>query len=310
MKKIRKLVITIILILIFIATKDVYAASGSLSVSSSSVYAGDSFTATVNVSGAASWNVHVSASGPVSGCSINEAGDTGDESNQNKTFEANCTATGEGTITISLSGDVSEALPNHDIINSSISGTKTVTVTKKQGPLPSQVVKPNQSQNQTQNQTQTNTKDDKKEEEVKKSNNNKIKELAVVGYDLIKTDDNNYRLSVGYDVDVIVVKAVAEDKKAAITGNGEHTLHVGKNDIELVVTAEDGTQNKVNIVVNRKEEVIEEPTEPVKTIGDDNESKEKPLNIIAIAMIGLNVILAISVVALLIKNNKLKKMNN
>lgn len=306
MKKIRKLVITIILTLIFIATKDVYAASGSLSVSSSSVYAGDSFKAIVNVSGAASWNVHVSASGPVSGCSINEAGDTGDESNQNKTFEANCTATGEGTITISLSGDVSEALPNHDIINSSISGTKTVEVKKKQGPLPSQVVKPNQSQNQT----QTNTKDDKKEEEVKKSNNNKLKELAVVGYDLIKTDDNNYRLSVGYDVDVIVVKAVAEDKKAAITGNGEHTLHVGKNDIELVVTAEDGTQNKVNIAVNRKEEVIEEPTEPVKTIGDDNESKEKPLNIIAIAMIGLNVILTISVVALLIKNNKLKKMNN
>ena len=152
MKKIRKLVITIILTLILIATIDVYAASGSLSVSSSSVNSGDSFKAIVNVSGAASWNVHVSASGPVSGCSINEAGDTGDESNQNKTFEANCTATGEGTITISLSGDVSEALPNHDIINSSISGTKTVTVTKKQGPLPSQVVKPSQQQNQTMGQ--------------------------------------------------------------------------------------------------------------------------------------------------------------
>ena len=309
MKKIRKLVITIILTLIFIATIDVYAASGSLSVSTSSVNSGDSFKAIVNVSGAASWNVHVSASGPVSGCSINEAGDTGDESNQNKTFEANCTATGEGTITISLSGDVSEALPNHDIINSSISGTKTVTVTKKQGPLPSQVVKPNQQQNQTQNQTQTNTKDDKKEE-VKKSNNNKLKELAVVGYDLIKTDDNNYRLSVGYDVDSIIIKAVAEDEKAAITGNGEHTIQVGENKIELVITAEDGTQNKINIIVNRKEEIVEEPTEPVNTIGESNESKEKPLNIIAIAMIGLNVILAISVVALLIKNNKLKKMNN
>lgn len=307
MKKIRKLVITIILTLIFIATKDVYAASGSLSVSSSSVYAGDSFKAIVNVSGAASWNVHVSASGPVSGCSINEADASGNAKNTDNTFTTTCTTTGEGTVTIVLTGDVTSESDDNATY---ISGTKTVEVKKKQGPLPSQVVKPNQSQNQTQNQTQTNTKDDKKEEEVKKSNNNKIKELAVVGYDLIKTDDNNYRLSVGYDVDVIVVKAVAEDKKAAITGNGEHTLHVGKNDIELVVTAEDGTQNKVNIVVNRKEEVIEEPTEPVKTIGDDNESKEKPLNIIAIAMIGLNVILAISVVALLIKNNKLKKMNN
>lgn len=306
MKKIRKLVITIILTLIFIATIDVYAASGSLSVSSSSVNSGDSFKAIVNVSGAASWNVHVSASGPVSGCSINEADASGNAKNTDNTFTTTCTTTGEGTVTIVLTGDVTSESDDNATY---ISGTKTVTVTKKQGPLPSQVVKPTQQQNQTQNQTQTNTKDDKKEE-VKKSNNNKLKELAVVGYDLIKTDDNNYRLSVGYDVDSIIIKAVAEDEKAAITGNGEHTIQVGENKIELVITAEDGTQNKINIIVNRKEEIVEEPTEPVNTIGESNEPKEKPLNIIAIAMIGLNVILAISVVALLIKNNKLKKMNN
>ena len=270
MKKIRKLVITIILTLIFIATKDVYAASGNLSVSSSSVNSGDSFKAIVSVSGAASWNVHVSASGPVSGCSINEADASGNAKNTDNTFTTTCTTTGEGTVTIVLTGDVTSESDDNATY---ISGTKTVTVTKKQGPLPSQVVKPSQQQNQTQNQTQTNTKDDKKEE-VKKSNNNKLKELAVVGYDLIKTDDNNYRLSVGYDVDSIIIKAVAEDEKAAITGNGEHIIQVGENKIELVITAEDGTQNKINIIVNRKEEIVEEPTEPVNTIGENNESKD------------------------------------
>ena len=307
MKKIRILITTIIFILILTITTNVYALSGSLSVSSGSVYVGETFKAIVNVNETAAWNVHVSASGPVSGCSINEAGDTGDESNQNKTFEVTCNTTGEGNVTVTLSGDISKTLQNHNIENIPISGTKTVEVKKKQGPLPSEVVKPSQQQNQ--NQTQTNNKDEKKEE-TKKSNNNKIKELSVVGYDLIKTDDNNYRLSVGYDVDTVVIKATAEDSKATVTGNGEHTLQVGENDIEIVITAEDGSKNTVNIKVTRKEEVVEEPTEPVTTTGDVSEPEEKPINLIAIIMIGLNVILAISVVVLLIKNNKLKKMNN
>lgn len=307
MKKVITSILFIVLFLIF--PKEVFATGGvSVSQNSLSMEVGESKTFNIiadNVIG--DGNVYSNNSSVATvDVSSWETGAIGEGQEISRTVTVTGVAAGTTTIIVTVDAATFDSEP----IPITSSKTIQVTVKKKQGPLPSQVVKPNQSQNQTQNQTQTNTKDDKKEEEVKKSNNNKIKELAVVGYDLIKTDDNNYRLSVGYDVDVIVVKAVAEDKKAAITGNGEHTLHVGKNDIELVVTAEDGTQNKVNIVVNRKEEVIEEPTEPVKTIGDDNESKEKPLNIIAIAMIGLNVVLAISVVALLIKNNKLKKMNN
>lgn len=212
----------------------------------------------------------------------------------------------EGTTTITVSFDGA----TFDEEKVSVTKTISVTVKKKQGPLPSQVVKPSQ-QTQQQPQQQAQPKEEPKKEEIKKSNNSKLKEIAAVGYDLMKTDDTNYRLSVENEVSSVVIKAVAEDEKATITGNGEHNLVEGENSIEIVITAEDGSQNKININVLRKEEVIEEePIEEDITTGDISEPEKKSINVIAIAMIALNVILAISVVSSIIKNNKLKKMNN
>ena len=102
MKKIVSIII--FLAVFFMAQLPVHAAA-SLGVNTSSVTVGGSFTVSVNVF-AAAWNVHVSASGPVSGCSINQADTSADAMNTSKTFTANCTATGAGTINISLSGDV------------------------------------------------------------------------------------------------------------------------------------------------------------------------------------------------------------
>lgn len=65
MKRISFLFTAIITLFAFYTT--VWAASGSLSVSSDSVCVGDSFTTTVSISNAASWNVHVASTGPVSG---------------------------------------------------------------------------------------------------------------------------------------------------------------------------------------------------------------------------------------------------
>ena len=123
MKKVKYLIIS--LISIFAFNINVFAASGSLGVSSSSVYVGDSFTVTANVSSAAAWNIHVSASGPVSGCSINQADATADAMDTNKTFSATCTATGTGTITIRLSGDVTSASDGNAV---NVSGSRSVTV--------------------------------------------------------------------------------------------------------------------------------------------------------------------------------------
>lgn len=235
MKKINILIIA--LISIFAFNINVYAASGSLSTNTGSVYVGDSFTVYANINGAAAWNVHVSASGPVSGCSINQADATSDALDTNKSFSATCTATGTGTITVTLSGDVTSATDGNAVY---ISETKNITVSNR----------PSQPSNNP--STNNNTNNTPKEEDNRSKNNN-IKDLSVENYNLTKIDNNNYTLKVPNDITSINIKATPEDSKSKITGTGNHNINVGENNIEIIVTAENGTENKINIKVIRKD---------------------------------------------------------
>lgn len=253
MKKIKFLLVS--LVSIFAFNVNVFAASGNLSVSSGSVYVGDSFTVTANVSSAAAWNVHVSASGPVSGCSINQADATADAMDTSKSFSATCTATGEGTITIRLSGDVTSASDGNAV---NISGSKSVSVTTKPAP-PSNNNNNNNNNNSNNNNNNTprnnnnNHSSNNNQATDNRSKNNNLKELSVDGYDLVKVDDNNYSLTVTNDISNISIKATAEDGKAKVSGTGNHELKVGDNNLEVIVTAENGSQNKVNIKITRKD---------------------------------------------------------
>ena len=237
MKRIK--IILMLLISMFIFKINAFAASGNLSVSKSSVYVGESFTVSVNVNSAAAWNVHVSATGPVQNCSINQADATADAMDTNKTFTATCTATATGTITINLNGDVTSAMDGNSVI---ISGNKTVNVvakpTQPTTPTPSPIPQPKPQPTTPQNNL---------------SKNNNIKSLSVEGYDLVKIDNNNYTLTVANKVSTINVNATLEDTKAKVSGIGSHKLQVGENNIGVIVTAESGTQNKINIKVTRKD---------------------------------------------------------
>lgn len=319
MKKVKKILTTIISIFIFTIGMDVFAASASLSVNPSSVTAGSQFDVIVNVNSAASWNVHVFCDGSEV---INQANASDDAKNTDKRWSILYTASSEGTVTCIMSGDVTD----QDNGNQSISGIKTVTVTAPQNnnnnnnnngggtnPLPVDVVtKPTNNNNNTSNNNDK--KDEKKEdkkEEPKKSSNNKIKKLTIDDYELKKINDNKYTLSVENDVDMVNVKVDAEDSKATIKGIGMHELVVGENKIEITVTAEDGSKNIVTIVVTREESDDVEEETVVKTIGTDEPTEDKKtINIIAIVMTGLNVILALAVVVLFIKNRKLKMSIN
>ena len=324
MKKIKILLTSVVSILVFSVGIDVYAISASVSVSSGSVTVGNSFTASVNLV-AASWDVQISASGPVTGCSLHDANVTNsgrDESISLPPVPVTCTATGEGTITINLSGKIAG---ENDDISTVISDSKTVTVTANNNnnnggggntnPTPSEVVpRPSGNNNNTNTNTNTNNKDEKKEEkkEEKKSSNNKIKELSIDDYELKKISDTKYELTVDNDVDMITIKAEAEDSKAKVKGIGMHELVVGENKIEITVTAEDGTKNVITIMVTREESDEEEEEEKViaPTIGNDVTPPTSKFNIIPIIMIGLDVILGIAVISVFIKNKKLKESIN
>ena len=252
MKKIKILLIS--LISMFAFNTNVYAASSSISVSSGNVYVGDSFTVSLYVNSSAAWNVHVIASGPVSGCTIHKADASDDALDTNRSFSASCTATGEGTIVIRLSGDVTSASDGNAV---PVSGSRSVSVSQKPAPTPSPTPSQPGNNNNNNNNNQTNNNNNKQNSTQNdgdnKSKNNNIKNISVDGYNLIKVDSNNYTLSVTNDVTNINVKATAEDAKSKVTGTGNHNINVGENNIELIVTAENGSQNKINIKVTRKD---------------------------------------------------------
>lgn len=235
MKKIK--ILLTLFISIFALNKNVYAASGNLTTSKTSVYVGDTFTVSVNVSQAAAWNIHVKATGPVSGCFINQADATADALDTNKTFSATCKATSTGTISLLLTGDVTSAT-NGIAVN--VSGNRTVIVTEKPAPTPTPAPTPAPSTNNNQ------YKDPR-------SKNNNLKEISVEGYELVKVDNNNYTLTLPNDITSININAQAEDKLAKISGTGTHDINVGENNIEVIVIAENGSQNKINIKVIRKD---------------------------------------------------------
>ena len=94
MKKIK--IIILFFVALFITIPNVNAAN--ITSSAQTVYPGQSFNVSVSLF-AASWNVHTSTSGPVSGCIMNDANASDTAMNVNKVVSATCTATGVGTIT-------------------------------------------------------------------------------------------------------------------------------------------------------------------------------------------------------------------
>ena len=86
-----------------------------------------------------------------------------------------------------------------------------------------------------------------------KSRNNKLKSIFVDGYELQQVDANNYSLVVNTNIEKIKVNAEAEDSKASVTGTGEHSLQIGENTIEIVITSESGVKNTIKVNVIRKD---------------------------------------------------------
>ena len=285
----KKIMIALLLFGLIFQTKIVKAASGSLSVSSRSVIVGNSFTVSVYVNQAAAWNVHVTASGPVSGCTIHQADATADAMNTSKSFQATCTATGAGTINISLSGDVT----GEDGGNSGLYGSTTVTVsnpappptpdptptptpTPSPSPTPAPSYSPTPSNN---NNNNNNNRNDNIQSPVtageEKSSNTNIREISVEKFELKKDDDVNYSLTVNHIVEEITIKASAEDEKSSIKGANKVKLKEGDNKFEIVVTAENGDTKTYYVNVKRKENEY-----PISDIDNALKEKDKIVSII------------------------------
>ena len=268
MKKIKLLII--FLISIFVFNINVKAASANLTVSSRSIYVGDTFTVNVNMKSAAAWNIHVTSSGPVSGCTINQADATTDAMDTSKTFTATCSATAEGTINITLSGDVTSASDGNAV---NISGsasvnvskktttntTRTTTTTKATTTKTVTTTKSVTNNNQTtksvtnNNQTTTNKITTTKQ---KLSNDTNIKSIDVNGRNIeIVQDKDSYDIEVSNSTTKLELNINLLNTKASFTVQGNTDLEVGNNVVNIIVTAEDKTTTRnYTLNIKRKEE--------------------------------------------------------
>lgn len=242
----KKIIYVILSMLAFFALSFKAEAAASLSAPSS-VSNGSSFTVSVNLSGVASWEVHVSASGPVSGCTINAADATENAMNGSKRYSASCRATGTGTIKINLTGNTTTASGS----KANISSSRTVNVTNKTS----------SSSNSGSKNSSTSRNNSSSNKTDSKSSNNALKSLSIEGQKIspdFDKDKTDYSLTVPNETKTIKINAEASDSKSTITGTGEKEVKEGDNKFEVVVTAENGDKKTytINVKVDTKPIIV------------------------------------------------------
>lgn len=239
----KKYLIILLLTMILMPFK-VFAAGGfGVSTTSISMYPGESKTITISTNNAVGKLNISSSNGGVASAS------PGSIFIQNPGSSGSITITGNsvGTATISVVASSDFATMDEEIL-AGVTKTITVNVISKPAPQPSN---PTPSNPTPSNPKPSNPQPQQPQNNLSKNNN--IKSLSVEGYELVKVDNNNYTLTVSNDITSINVNATAEDSKAKVTGTGVKELQVGENNIEVIVTSESGSQNKINIKVTRKD---------------------------------------------------------
>lgn len=217
MKK-KHLLYTLALLSLGITTT--YAApSYNFKVSSGSITNGNKVTASVTVSGAASWQIKISSSGNTNGCTQKWADATGDAKNTTKTFSTTCKASSTGVINFQLEGNVTDEAGN--TIN--LSGNKTVTVKEK----------------------------------APDSKINTLSSLKVDGFDLSPTFDSEvleYSVVVPPNTTKINISAVKKDATSTVSGTGEFEVTEGDNQFKIDVKAQNGDLRTYTINVSVTDE--------------------------------------------------------
>lgn len=245
--------------IIILISSSVHAASASIVASSSSVTVGSKVTVTVKVT-AAAWSLNVSGSTSGSVVGYNESG-------KNKSISKTFTFTPskEGSYTVKLNGDVTDANDKESQIG------KSVTVTAKPKAISNNTTN-NNNNNTTNNNSNSNTSNNTNSN-VKSSNTT----LSILGVKPAKYDFKGFRMSiteykvtVPNDVTKLSVYATTTSSKARYSVSGNTGFKVGTNIINVTVTAENGATRTYKIFVTR--EAKEEETIP--NVTDDNTKED------------------------------------
>ena len=228
--KVKKVVITILIIasIGFVWIPQVKAAGLVINFSESEVNVGDTVIVTVtgnDLTGTV--NLSVDGDATLSQDTV---------SLKNGSASVNAKITGQGSVRITATaGDNMQNSKTGEAYTGATGGTITVDSSS----------------------TTTDSNDDTNTSSEEKSDNANLSNLGIRPNDFsgFSPSKLTYDVTVPDDVDSVEVYATAQDENAKISGIGDKTLENGKNAIEVVVTAEDGTVKTYTINVTRGESV-------------------------------------------------------
>lgn len=278
--KFKKIIIISIILLFSILTFgniNSYAASGSFSVSKSSISLekGKSTTFTINLKNCEGVFAISSSNTSVATVSTSRTGWL--ESKATITIKAKA----KGTATISVKAE--------DVADSSakeVTGTKSIKVT---------VTDSSSNTSNKPSTTNNSSNNNNDNDENKKSNVATLKNLGITPNDFsgFRKMTLNYSVKVPNSVSKIKIYADPTDSKATVTGTGNKNLKVGKNTFAIKVTAEDKKTTKtyvLNITREEKQEEKEPEENTVENKVDETpaETKENGLSNLEISGFTLN----------------------
>lgn len=258
MKKINiKILLILTLSILFIMLPVYVHAAGSFSITgSASLTTGDAKTITVSATGCA---------GQFSISSSNSSVVTVSPSSvwlDNSSSSITITAKGAGTATIKITAtDVTDTELND--VTGSKSCTVTVTAPKPAEPeTPTQPTTPSDNNTTKPSNNNTTTKpsgNTTKPAEAKKSSNSKLAKLEIAEGTIspeFSSDITEYTISLPNEIEKLSIAASPDHSKATFSINGNETLNVGENNIEIVVKAEDGSETKYKILATRADKEL------------------------------------------------------
>ncbi len=245
-----------------------YAANATISCTSTSE---TNKKVTIYVSGSAvQWNLKLMVDGQV----IAKSSELENyESNIGISFSGEYTPTTTGTKTISIAGSITDV--NGTTTDSFAS--KTLTVTAPTPVTPTEPTTPTTPNTPSTPTTKPSTNTTTKPAETKKSDNSNLSALQIAE-GVITPEFNKkvkeYSINVPNEITKLSIVATPEHSKATVKITGNEELQVGENNVEIVVTAEDGSTDTYKIIVTRALPELNLQTLSIYYIDENNQKVE------------------------------------
>ena len=206
-----------------------------------------------------------------------------------KTFSKSITVTptSTGTISVVVSSE-SNAVLNGQYID--VSASKNITVTE---PAPVEPTTPpsnntgsgsnggGNNSNSNNNSGSSNNNTRPTETTPRESSNSRLASLEITEGVIspeFNSDVTEYAISVPNDITVLNISAVAEDSAAEVEIVGNEELKIGENNIQIIVTAEDGSTTTYNILATRADEQLSLQSLSIYYIDENGQKVELKLN--------------------------------